>query len=103
MDLTNLESSIILGFILLVSVPASLVIGLMMAVKKTSPRKGLRNPKITIPIGVFLLYLSRIISDPFTFFSDPFNLAWNPFFILGFGFVWIGVIALYKEHRNGVV
>ncbi len=72
-----------------------------MAVKASSPRKGLRNPKITIPIGVLLLYLSGIISDPSSLFSDPSSLlTWNPFFVLGFGFTLIGIITLYKELKD---
>jgi len=102
-DASNLGGAIIFGIILMVSVPVLFVVGLMREVKDNSPRKGLRNPKIAIPIGVFLLYLSGIILDPFTFFSDPSSLLiWNPFFIIGFGFTWIGVVALYKEHKNGL-
>lgn len=97
----NLGGVFILSIILLVLLPVFFVLGLMREVKDNSPRRGLRNPKIAIPVGVFFLYLSGIISDPFTFLSQFSNLLWNPVFI--FGFVWIGGVALYREHKDWFV
>ena len=88
--------------ILVVSLPVFFVFLLMREVKDNSPRKGLRSPKITIPVGAFLLYLSGVILNPSMLFN-PFSLAWNLLFVLGFCFVLIGVIALYKNHKYGVV
>lgn len=89
-------------FILMATVALVIGLWLMKEVRDNSPRKGLRNPKIAIPIGVFFLFLSGIILNPFLIF-DPFYLVLNPFLILGLGFVCIGIVALYKEHKNRVV
>lgn len=97
----NNETTAIM-FILMATVLLVIGLWLVKEVQDNSPRKGLRDPKIAIPVGVFLLYLSGI-SDTFTsFFYDPFMFLLNPSLILGFGFTSIGVIALYKEHKDGV-
>lgn len=88
-------------FVFLISVPALFAYLLIREVKDNSPRKGLRSPKFTIPVGVFFLYLSWTSLDP-RFPFDPFEVLFSPFFILGFGFVCVGAIALYKNHKNRV-
>ncbi|MDO8742764.1 MAG: hypothetical protein Q7J45_04550 [bacterium] len=94
MELSNLEGGLILGFILIVSVPALLVIGLKREAENNSSRKGLRNPKIAIPVGIIFLFLSSVSGQPG---------LWNPAFLLvGIGFVWIGIVGVYKKYKDGV-
>ena len=85
-------------YVSLISVPALFVYLLIREVKDNSPREGLRSPKNAIPIGVFLLFLSWISLDS-RFSFDPFEVLFSPYFILGLGFMCVGAIALYKNHK----
>lgn len=85
----HIVGALVFGFILIVSVSSFFVVGLKREAENNSPRKGLRNPKIAIPAGIIFLFLSSVFGQPG---------LWNPAFVLvGIGFVWIGIVGIYKK------
>ena len=86
-----LTGIVIMAFLLLIVLPSFAVVGSMREVKDNSPRTGLKNPKIAIPVSIIFLFLSWLTGDA---------MVWNPMFLLvSIGFAWIGIVSLYKKHK----